>query len=135
MATPPHAAKNAPSGARKPHIFTELARSSERRSRVVERIRYPQEMPARTPHKWMTIWAGVQKVSRPIERCHEMSQWIPTMEHVTAAAAHHTYHGTRSDASGVMEGELVANRFVPCTCNYRLSAQGPRVTAITQKNG
>src|SRR5882724_13441194 len=31
------------------------------------------------------MWAGVQNVSRPIERCHEMSQWIPTIAEVSAS--------------------------------------------------
>jgi hypothetical protein len=62
------------------------------------------------PHNWMTMWAGVQNVSRPMERCQEMSQWTPTMEHVTAAAAHQTYHGTRSEA---IETEAAAKRVSP----------------------
>src|SRR5690242_16779144 len=37
--------------------------------------------------------AGVQKVSRPIEMCHEMSQYAPKADEVAAAARHHTYHG------------------------------------------
>ena len=37
--------------------------------------------------------AGVQNVSRPIEMCHEMSQYPPNASEVTAAARHHTYHG------------------------------------------
>jgi len=57
-----------------------------------------------------------------MERCQEMSQWIPTMAHVTAAAAHHTYHGTRSALSELMESEPAAIPFVPCTCNYRMTA-------------
>jgi hypothetical protein len=72
------------------------------------------------------MWAGVQKVSRPMERCQEMSQWIPTMAHVTAAAAHHTYHGTRSDLSELMESEPAAIPSVPCTCNYRMAALAGR---------
>ena len=36
---------------------------------------------------------GVQKVSRPIERCHEMSQWPPTIAEVTATTVHQTNHG------------------------------------------
>ena len=41
--------------------------------------------------------AGVQNVSRPIERCHEMSQCTPIMAHVTAATAHQTYQGTETE--------------------------------------
>jgi hypothetical protein len=33
------------------------------------------------------------------------------MEHVTAAAAHHTYHGTRSEAMGA---EIAARSFILC---------------------
>ena len=41
----------------------------------------------------MAMWAGVQNVSRPMERCHDMSQCVPTMAEVTATTAHHTYQG------------------------------------------
>ena len=40
-------------------------------------------MPARTPHMWMAMWAGVQKVSRPMVRCQEMSQCTPIIADVT----------------------------------------------------
>ena len=40
--------------------------------------------------------AGVQNVSRPIERCQEMSQCTPTMANVTAATEHQTYQGAVS---------------------------------------
>src|SRR6476660_4208518 len=42
----------------------------------------------------MAICAGVQNVSRPMERCQAMSQCVPTMAEVTASTAHQTYHGT-----------------------------------------
>ena len=41
------------------------------------------------------MWAGVQKLSRPMERCQEISQWMPVMAQVTAATEHQTYQGTR----------------------------------------
>src|SRR5262249_17209105 len=44
----------------------------------------------------MAMCAGVQNVSRPIDRCQEISQCTPTMANVTAATEHHTYHGTAS---------------------------------------
>src|SRR5690348_14909174 len=44
----------------------------------------------------MAICAGVQKLSRPIDWCHEISQWVPTIANVTAATEHHTYQGTFS---------------------------------------
>src|ERR1051325_8098097 len=42
----------------------------------------------------MAMWAGVQNVSRPIERCHEMSQMTPTFALVAAISAATTYQGT-----------------------------------------
>src|ERR1043166_7477613 len=42
----------------------------------------------------MAMWAGVQNVSRPIERCHEMSQMTPTFALVAAISAAATYQGT-----------------------------------------
>ena len=41
----------------------------------------------------MAICAGVQNVSRPIERCHEISQWPPIMAEVTARTEHQIYQG------------------------------------------
>src|SRR2546426_2851976 len=38
--------------------------------------------------------AGVQNVSRPMVRCHEMSQMTPTTAHVAATNTAVTYHGT-----------------------------------------
>lgn len=46
----------------------------------------------------MATCAGVQNVSRPIERCHEMSQWMPTMDEVLASTAHQMYQGTAATA-------------------------------------
>jgi hypothetical protein len=46
------------------------------------------------------------------------------MEHVTAAAAHHTYHGTRSDA---METEAAANLSILCNCNYTQALDSGRL--------
>ncbi len=40
--------------------------------------------------------AGVQNVSRPIERCQEISHWPPIIAELTARTEHHTYQGTRS---------------------------------------
>src|ERR1700761_2614680 len=42
----------------------------------------------------MAMCAGVQKVSRPMERCHETSQAPPMEEEVTAKAPHQMYQGT-----------------------------------------
>src|SRR2546427_2412144 len=38
--------------------------------------------------------AGVQNVSRPMVRCHEISQITPTTAHVAATNTAVTYHGT-----------------------------------------
>ena len=46
------------------------------------------------------MWAGVQKVSRPIERCHEMSQRMPTLALVAAMTAAHTNQGTPTAPRG-----------------------------------
>src|ERR1035438_957803 len=43
----------------------------------------------------MARWAGVQNVSRPMERCQEMSHWPPIIAEVTPKTAHQTYQGTR----------------------------------------
>src|SRR5580658_4290806 len=43
----------------------------------------------------MARWAGVQKVSRPMERCQEMSHWPPIMAEVTPRTEAQTYQGTR----------------------------------------
>jgi hypothetical protein len=39
------------------------------------------------------MWAGVQNVSRPIDMCHEISQFAPIVAEVTASTAHHIYQG------------------------------------------
>src|ERR1700682_3383692 len=39
--------------------------------------------------------AGVQKLSRPMERCHETSQCAPIATEVTARVTHHRYQGMR----------------------------------------
>src|SRR5438132_14361356 len=47
----------------------------------------------------MAACAGVQKVSRPIERCQEMSQMMPNFALVAATSVAATYQG-RCAASG-----------------------------------
>ncbi|SRR5260370_20058756 len=42
----------------------------------------------------MARWAGVQKVSRPMERCQETSHAPPMVAEVMARAPHQTYQGT-----------------------------------------
>src|SRR5256885_7595464 len=51
----------------------------------------------------MAACAGVQKVSRPIERCQEMSQMMPTFALVAATSVAATYQG-RCAASGGAPG-------------------------------
>src|SRR5215472_7314157 len=58
----------------------------------------------------MARCAGVQNVSRPMERCQEMSQCTPIMAEVTAPTEHQTYHGT-VDSRGAKETE-VANTLI-----------------------
>jgi hypothetical protein len=45
-------------------------------------------------------------VSRPIERCQEISQWVPIIALVTAATAHQTYHGIRDSTAGTVACKL-----------------------------
>src|ERR1700733_3110443 len=42
----------------------------------------------------MAMWAGVQKVSRPMERCQETSHAPPIEAEGTASAPHQAYQGT-----------------------------------------
>src|SRR2546427_11711207 len=51
----------------------------------------------------MAACAGVQNVSRPIERCQEMSQMMPTFALVAATSVAATYQG-RCAASGGAPG-------------------------------
>src|SRR5438132_9039194 len=48
----------------------------------------------------MAACAGVQKVSRPIERCQEMSQMMPTLALVAATSVAATYQGTCAASGG-----------------------------------
>src|ERR1700761_1045750 len=48
---------------------------------------------AMTPQAWMAMWAGVQKVSRPMERCQETSHAPPMEAEVTARAPSQVYQG------------------------------------------
>ncbi len=51
------------------------------------------------PPRYMATCAGVQKVSRPIVECHEMSQMAPTMMLVEPTARAYRYHGTALERS------------------------------------
>src|SRR5271168_2724177 len=48
------------------------------------------------------MWAGVQKLSRPMERCQETSHAPPIEAEVTAITPHQTYQGT--DAAEMPRG-------------------------------
>jgi len=50
-------------------------------------------MPASTPHAYIAMCAGVQKVSRPIDRCQETSQAPPIEEDVMAITPVQIYQG------------------------------------------
>src|SRR5438270_5372180 len=51
-------------------------------------------MAAITPQAWIARCAGVQKLSRPMERCQETSHAPPILAEVTASAPNHMYQGT-----------------------------------------
>jgi hypothetical protein len=58
----------------------------------------------------MAICAGVQNVSRPIERCQEISHCPPTMADVTARTEHHTYQGTLVERIGADIVAMLSNK-------------------------
>src|SRR5271169_7106067 len=101
MANPPRAAMKAPSGPRKPHIFTLAAlrcNAAELRPNVVESIKKPEVRPPSTPQSWIAKWAGVQNVSRPMDWCQATSQYPPIMSEVMATSMHQIAAGMRKVA-------------------------------------
>src|ERR1700730_10304742 len=60
-----------------------------------------------TPQAWIARCAGVQKVSRPMERCQGTSHAPPILAEVTASAPNHRYQGTRGPSE-----ETCATRWV-----------------------
>src|SRR5947208_16483860 len=56
----------------------------------------------------MAACAGVQKVSRPIERCQEMSQMMPTFALVAATSVAATYQGRCAASGGARVGGAAA---------------------------
>jgi hypothetical protein len=54
------------------------------------------------------MWAGVQKVSRPMDLCHETSQCAPMVTEVTAKVEHHKYQGMFDIRSAVGDNGLTA---------------------------
>ena len=101
MANPPQAAMKAPSGPRKPHIFTLAAlrcNAAGLRPNVVESIKKPEVRPPSTPQSWIAKWAGVQNVSRPMVWCQATSQYAPIMSEVMATSMHQIAAGMRKVA-------------------------------------
>src|SRR5712692_7820159 len=93
MATQPQTAINAPSGPRKPQIFTDALRAVDALTNVDERIMEAQAMPASTPVSWIRMCAGVQKVSRPMDMCQDMSHDPPIVPETMPAKMHQTVQG------------------------------------------
>ena len=91
----PQTARNAPSGPRNPHTLIDAARSGAPGLNVVVRISAVPAPPAMMPPAWIRRCAGVQNVSRPIDMCHEMSQYTPARMQVTDASDVHTNQGGR----------------------------------------
>ena len=58
----------------------------------------------------MAMWAGVQNVSRPMERCQEISHWPPIMAEVTAKTAHQTYQGTLVERIEAVAVAMLSNK-------------------------
>src|ERR1700689_4869661 len=93
MATPPQPARKTPSGARSPKTLTDAAVSSGSRENVHFTTSQAQMMAATTAHAWMAMCAGVQKVSRPMDRCQETSQAPPMEDDVMARTPAQIYQG------------------------------------------
>src|SRR5712692_6982460 len=48
------------------------------------------------------MWAGVQKVFRPMERCQEISQWPPMTAEATARTEHQMYQAIKGFSKPVL---------------------------------
>src|SRR5215469_91279 len=70
----------------------------------------------------MAMCAGVQKVSRPIDRCQDTSHWPPMEAEVTASAPAQIYHGT--------ELVRVATRVLVVVASATKPAEGARSADI-----
>src|SRR5438132_2877971 len=75
----------------------------------------------------MAACAGVQNVSRPIERCQEMSQMMPTFALVAATSVAATYQGTgaasgAAGAAGVGAPPLAPGAGTPAAGGQPLAA-------------
>jgi hypothetical protein len=70
---------------------------------------------ASTPHAWIAMCAGVQNVSRPIDRCQETSHAPPIDDDVTANAPIQMYQGTDGEALAASTVSPAPTRVVPST--------------------
>src|SRR5450432_396386 len=93
MVAPPQAARKAPNGPRKPQTLTVAWRAEASLPNVAPRIRAPQHTAASTAPNWMARCAGVQKLSRPMVMCQEMSQYSPKIIDEIDAAPAQRGHG------------------------------------------
>src|SRR6476620_9705671 len=89
IAPQPQTQIHAPSGARNPQQLTPAFRSVSVPKNVVLIATYPELTPAIKPPAWMRRCAGVQNESRPIDMCHEISQYTPTITQAAARTAVH----------------------------------------------
>src|ERR1700733_6125346 len=110
MAMPPQPARKTPSGARNPKTLTDAGVSSESGKKVHFTTSHAQMTAATTPQAWIAMCAGVQKVSRPMDRCQETSQAPPMAEEVIASTPAQMYQGmvalrARTSAPATAEGE------------------------------
>src|SRR5260370_9608880 len=85
---------HAPSGARNPHIRTDVPRCSAVPANVVWSTSQPQPSPASSAANCSSRRGNVQNVSRPTVRCQETSQSTPTTTQVEATSTAAAYQGT-----------------------------------------
>jgi hypothetical protein len=104
IAPQPSIATHAPSGARNPQNQTALALACSDPPNVVRSATIPELTPASNPPPWMSMCAGVQNVSRPMDMCHEMSQIIPVTIIVAAATTAYACQANTSARSAESEG-------------------------------
>src|SRR5205085_10677854 len=100
MVSAPHPHRKAPSRARRPNMRTEAARAVSSPEKVVFAMRYTEVNPPAAAHNWMSRCGSVQKVSRPMDVCHEMSHTPPAIAEMVAITEVHTVQGTRSTRAG-----------------------------------
>src|ERR1700740_2914736 len=96
MAAAPPAEMKGPSGPKNPRMRTEDCFAAWLPPNVVVRIKYAEDSPARTAPNWISRCAGVQKVSRPMVMCQEMSQYSPLEMQAVASTELQRYQGMDS---------------------------------------